>query len=339
MRIDSCYARRRILQGMATLPLLAVDPTIATGSSGSCWRASGPLDHGKPTMFEVWRQPLLMNKYYRISPGGQIAENGAAGGNRFGIGMIEEQRLGGRYVMHGILSNRPDWVELGWKVLDYGISLQEASGHYQTRGADYHSISMFLTGLMYACLADPARATCARLNSLHAACRWMVNSMSDGIALNAPYTHRSFLCMAVLGRGADMTGDASLLSSAKIWAERGLRAQLPNGINPEHGGYDMSYQMVGPLCALFYLPVCWDASLAERLRTMVSNAVNWWLQFVEPDGTVPMRQSTRIGKERQIGGKVKIENYQDAVETLVWAAVVLGDEKLLEPAALVANHR
>jgi hypothetical protein len=49
--------------------------------------------------------------------------------------------------------------------------------------------------------------------------------------------------------------------------------QEPDGTNPEKGGFDAEYQMVGVLMALRYLPVCGDHQLRERLLSMIRSAV------------------------------------------------------------------
>ena len=48
--------------------------------------------------------------------------------------------------------------------------------------------------------------------------------------------------------------------------------QQADGTNPEKGGLDVSYQMVGVLMALRYLPVCGDAGLRARLRGTIRRA-------------------------------------------------------------------
>jgi hypothetical protein len=299
-------------------------------------RADGFAPSSK--FLSMCRHPLLTQRLYRFSPGGQVAADGAQGRNRGGIWQIEEQSVGGEYVMRGVISNRAEWRETGWRILDWGNRQQESSGRYKSRGAHYHSMALFLSGLEVACMADPASATAERLGHLRAGARWMAANMQEGLSLNAGLTHRSFLCMSVLGCAVHITGDRSLLAATYTWAEQGLAAQRPNGINPECGNFDVSYQMVGPEAALIYLPVCDDIVLRRRLRRMCRLAIAWWETRLNPDGSVNGNGSTRIGHEHNVDGSTKTVNYKDAFQTLVWAGEMLPDTKLFAVAARLASH-
>lgn len=328
--------RRKILT-YSTLALLLTSlrpkPVLALSS-----KIAMPRSMGKPSLLELCSIPIIKETIYRSSPGGQIAADGSAGRNRSGIWMIEEQRAGGEYVIAGILSHRPDWVQLGWKQIDWGNAQQLPNGEYKSLGGQYHSMSIFLHSFAMACMAQPSAVTKERLNYLYRGAKWLAENMEEGIRLNAPYTHRNFLCMSVIGRIAYLTGQSWLYESAFAWAKRGLALQLPNGICPEKGGADMSYQMVGPFHSLLFLPVNPNAALNDELRHMSVKAISWWCSHLRPDGTVDPTGSTRIGIERQTDGHIKTVNYKEIVRTLAWGAAELNHPEFLTAAEAVARN-
>ena len=323
--------------GLATMGLAALGtPTASFGLATPRLRL--PSTMGNPTLLTLSRHPILMQNCYRFSPGGQVAPSGAAGRNRDGIWMIEEQRGGGEYVLAGILSNQPAWREIGWRVLDWGNTQQLPSGEYKSRGAQYHSMSIFLHSLELACMADPEGATPERLEHLYRGAKWMAENMDNGLKLNNPYTHRKFLCMSVIGRAAFLTGQTKLYDAAFEWGQLGLKAQLPSGINPEAGGFDISYQMVGPYSSLYFMPVCPNSSFRSSLAKMCEKAIDWWSTHQQADGTIDPSGSTRVGIERQTNGTLKTVNYLEALKTLVLAGQELNRPDYLERATMVARH-
>jgi hypothetical protein len=125
--------------------------------------------------------------------------------------------------------------------------------------------------------------------------------------------------------------------AATTWATEGLALQRLDGVNPERGGYDINYQMVGPLHAARYLPVCGDSALRSRVRTMMRRAGAWELQRIRPDGSVDVSGSTRIGRELY-DGHPKTLNYYDLFEALVYGAQLV-DPAWLEAAAKLGRPR
>lgn len=63
---------------------------------------------------------------------------------------------------------------------------------------------------------------------------------------------------------------AAFRGKAVEWARQGLALQRADGTNPEKGGYDTGYQMVGVLMSLRYLPVCADLQRALATARLTS---------------------------------------------------------------------
>jgi hypothetical protein len=278
---------------------------------------------------------LLTSSLYAMPPRHDCDEHGACGVNRNDVGMIEYQRDGTEAIIHGLVMKRPDWVKRGWMILDWGITRQTPDGYFKCRGGRFHSNSLFIEALARALLIQPEQQTPLRINALKAAAEWLNHNDAEGIELDAPYTHRKFVVMSALGQSSTLLRQQDLFIGAIRWANRGLSAQSSDGINPERGGYDVSYQMVGPLFAIRYLPFCPSVSLRNRLTVMTVKAVNWWTARVGSDGQIAPGASTRVGKEGVNGGPGKPINYAEAIQVLVLGSRLLKQPDWLRTAALI----
>ena len=293
-----------------------------------------------PPLTDLVRHPLLVRSLYRLSVTDNFSDDGAAGANRQGYQWIEEQRQGAEWVLRGRVQGRNDWVSRGWKQLDWGLSRQQGDGGFGSKDP-FHSTSFFIEALARSCILDPERANATRLDGLARGAHWLMRPDIEarGARGNLPYTHRRYILAAAFGQSAQVTGVAAFRSKAVDWAQQGLALRRPDGTNPEKGGYDSGYQMVGVLMALRYLPVCTDPQLRARLRAMVQAAVRPELARLRPDGSVDPSGSTRIEKERARNGKIKDVPYGEILQALVYGALEVPRPEWIEPAQRIANYR
>jgi hypothetical protein len=317
---------------------LAAAGGIAVGAS----RASAAPDTDSepaPPLAVLIRHPLCLRSLYRLAVGTTYAPDGAAGVNRDGYRFIEEQHQGGDWVLRGIAAGRPDWVELGWRMLDWGLARQQHDGGFGG-GDAFHSTSFFIEALARACLLDPDGGALRR-EALARAARWEMrwDIETHGARGNAPFTHRRYILAAGFGQAAKATGERGFAERATSWAREGLALQQADGTNPERGGFDAGYQMVGVAMALRYLPVCADPALRAALRAMCRRAVPPELARLRPDGTIDGSGSTRILAEKSRDGRTKDVPYSVVFEGLVYGAQILPEPAWLEPAERIARAR
>ena len=293
-----------------------------------------------PSLLQMIRHPLLVHSLYRVSVSKEYGPDGAAGSNQGHFQWIEEQRQGAEWIVRGTAQQKSEWVALGWKQLDWGLAQQKADGGFDSKDP-FHSTSFFVEALARSCLIDPVGATSARIAGLRSAAFWQMNSRASGkgIANNQPYTHRRYILAAAFGQAARVTQNSEFKLVAEHWAENGLQLQRDDGTNPEKGGYDVGYQMVGVLMALRYLPVCDNVQLRAKLRTMIRRAIAPELARQAPDGSYTTDGSTRIGSEQARSGKVKDVPYNEILQALVYAAQALPQPDLIDPATKIARLR
>jgi hypothetical protein len=151
----------------------------------------------------------------------------------------------------------------------------------------------------------------------------------------SPKRWRAVVC----GESAAATGNAAFADKAIAWANEGVALQQPNGTNPERGGFDAGYQMVGVLMALRYLPTCADPTLRATLRAMIRRAVPPELARQQSDGSIDPTGSTRIGLEAARSGKIKGVPYDEIFQGLVFAAAAVPQPGWIAPARRIAVYR
>jgi hypothetical protein len=290
-----------------------------------------------PPLTTLIRHPLLVRSLYRREVSKEYAPDGVAGTNRGGFRFIEEQRQGAEWIVRGVAENRDDWPRLGWKPLDWGLARQQADGGFNSQDP-VHSTSMFLEALARARVIDPQNATRQRLDGLTRGMQWLMRPAVEQkhLASNAPYTHRRYILAAGFGQAAAATGEAVFARRALTWVRDGLGMQLGDGTNPEKGGYDAGYQMVGVLMALRYLPVCGDPQTRASLRAMIRKAVPPELARQDSSGLIDGGGSTRIGLEQARSGKTKGVPYHEVMQALVYAAQALPEPQWTAPAQKIA---
>jgi len=316
--------------------------TMAAALSLPVRAVAGTADESAPSppLAKLIKHPLLVSSLYQLPVGRAYSPDGAAGANRDGYRWIEEQRQGAEWIVRGMAEGRAGWRELGWRQLDWGLAHQAADGGFDSADP-FHSTSFFIEALARSCLLDPAGVTAARRDGLARGARWLMSPRAEakGVPNNRPYTHRRYILAAAFGQAAAVTGDAAFAARAAAWAHEGLGLQRADGTDPERDGYDAGYQMVGVLMALRYLPVCDDPGLRTRLRAMVRMATAPELARLQPDGSIDINGSTRIGKETSRSGRIKDLPYGEIMQALVFGVQALPEPAWLQPAERIARGR
>jgi hypothetical protein len=260
---------------------------------------------------------------------------------------IEQQRYGVDHVQAGVVLKNEASVETGLRVLNWGFARQGPDGDFPGTGDPIHSTSFFVEAAARSALllqqsGVPAFEAKAKelAPKILAAARWIAKADVDpGKRKNNldPYTHRFYLRAAGLGEAAALTGDKALARAAEVYAREGLSKQLPDGTNPEKGGFDVSYQMVGLNYAMCYYSVCSDAALRRGLKEMAGKALASALPRVNPDGTVSLEGSTRVGQEKGRSGTTKTLDYKNMLQGLIFADRLIADPRFRDTAQRLAK--
>ena len=265
---------------------------------------------------------------------------------------IEEQRHGQEAIMAGVLHHDPEVWKLGLREFDWGFAHQDEVGNFPATNDPFHSTSFFVEAtadlilVLRGAAADGValpRHLLAHVDSylprLHAAARWMAGTAvwRAGLASDAPYTHRRFLVAAALGLTSVLTGDRLLLRRAREALELGIDAQLPDGVEPELGGYDSSYQARGMVYAEQYLAWLPRDPLAARLRKTIARGLEWERTRILPSGDVSIVGNTRANGVMVDHNGIKRVVYPMVAQALLWWGLARGRRSDAALAARVAR--
>ena len=334
---------------MATDPL---DPPVAVLAQV----ATVNLPPRSPSSFDIAQDSFLATVLYsvpkRMASG--IAADGAVGVNatwetgQTSTWFIEQQRYGADFVQAGLATGNAALVQQGWQILDWGFSKEAADGSFPGTGDAFHSTSMFVEAEARALLLevqagapDAAALVAKHLPKLDASAHWLMipSVAAKGDASDAPYSHRRWLLAAALGETAWLTGDPATSAAAQAYARQGLALQGADGMDPENGGGDSSYQAYGILLAERYLTVCPDSGLSSQVRSMIVAGLNWEEGFIDASGQVSIVGSTRTGTEVSRDNTVKTVDYKSIIQAFSVATTLTGDPSYRLVAQAVASGR
>jgi hypothetical protein len=309
---------------------------------------------GHFTLLEAVKDPLLQNTLYRMeveslrrpphfAPDGAMGQNDKWQRGTAPEWFIEGQRWGAETVQAGIVMNNEALVRQGWLVLAWGFAKQSKDGGFAGTGDPFHSTSCYVEGAARALLlmknsGDAKQATMVKKfePALHAAALWLLRPEVVR-KYDAPYTHRRYILAAALGQTAAAVADTALAQAAATYARDGLKLQRADGVNPEKGGYDVNYQMVGVLMAARYYAVCDDAELRTRLRGMMLRAGEFEMTKMDAQGVISIEGSTRMGHEPGRGGKIKTVSYKEVLQAFLLASQITGDKRFRACAERIAR--
>lgn len=308
------------------------DPDVATQTSG-------------PLTSLIYRRPV--DALQGITATGAIGVNADWVRGKTKQWFIEEQRGGEVAAIGGIVTFDPRPAAGAIRAFDWGFARQAADGGFAGTGDPFHSTSFFVAAVAHASLfmRDAARTGHFPLAGQYLprmtrytplvlrAAHWMAQPAvwTRGLALNAPYTHRRYLVGAALGLTAVLTGNHTLSDRAQPVLEDGLSRQQANGVNPELGGHDSSYQMTGVVFAQYWVSYLPDHPLTPRLRTMIDRALTWEATRVLPSGEVTARGNTRTaGQEKARDGVIKGVAYSRVIRGFATWAALTGNPRWAE---------
>jgi hypothetical protein len=306
-----------------------------------------------PSLLSAARNDLLDQALYRHPERmvSKIAASGAVGANAewergsAGKFFIEQQRYGAELVQAGIVRKDQGLIDQGWKLLKWGFARQASDGSFPGTGDPFHSTSLFVEAASRALLlhkqsgwdgSDKLLATYTPKAA--AAARWLMRPevAAKGRKNNQPYTHRRWILAAALGQTAALSEDPQMARAAAEYARDGLSLQSRQGVNPEKGGADVSYQAVGILMAERYYTVSADNELRRQVKDMIVLGLRWELTNVDSRGHVLAEGSTRTGVEKGREGTVKSVDYKTIAQALTFGTAITDDAKYQDTARQMA---
>ncbi|MFY9988035.1 MAG: hypothetical protein WAK31_24995 [Chthoniobacterales bacterium] len=261
---------------------------------------------------------------------------------------IEEQRYAADAICAGIAQQDTAAIERGVKGLRWGFDQQQPDGSFNCPDA-FHSTSFFVEAAARACLLLSASQYGNQFTSdiewikprILKAAHWMTEAKVEeqGKKRNIPFTHRRYLVAAALGEAGVAGDDKSLIDHSKEYIRDGIALQQPDGVNPEKGGPDCTYQGAGLYYAACYYNLVADDEMKSALRPMLEKGYAWLKNQVLPDGTIDVSGNTRVGAAPEQGrnGTSKKVNYGIVYRGFYQWSMISNDPQYAELAEKVSK--
>ncbi|WP_293077355.1 calcium-binding protein [Moorena sp. SIO3H5] len=289
----------------------------------------------------LYARPLAT--YDSMAASGAVGINADWENNESQSWYIEAQRQGEEAILSGLINDDQAAIEAGLTMFDWGFAQQSADGGFEGTGDPFHSTSLFIHAVARSLLliqgssysqqyADVIEGYKEKLSD---AADWMIQPevWETGTSNNEPYTHRRYVVGTALGLTSQLTGNSELMDYARQSLADGLALQQPDGVNPELGGYDSSYQMVGVLYAAQWVSYFPEESLTAEVIEMINDAIAWEQTRILPDGQISTEGNTRTsGQEILRSGELKNINNREIIRGLAYWASVTQDQDLTEDA-------
>ncbi len=340
---------RRYAISLAVLLLVSALCSEAQDITLPSWRPGARGD------LAFYTSPFLATTAYR-KPGSaadQFAADGAYGplnqawdSTHQGRWLIEEQRYASDAIIAGLITHRQDLIDNGRRIFDWGFRMEQPDGGFDCPD-HFHSASFFIEAAAHSALllqaSDMAAQNQAWVDSispkLNLAAHWMIDPRNEtpGRAHDAPYTHRFYLDAAAIGEAGVLTQDDALVKRSRAYIRDGIAHQRPDGANPEKGGTDTSYHVVGLLFAMNYYTLVANDDMRAQLDPMIKRGLDCLSKRIRPDGTIDQSGNTRtgFGQERGPQGNVKTMSYGSAYRAYFYWATITKDPAKARTAALL----
>lgn len=283
------------------------------------------------------------------NPGGSSLDlnaNGAYGdknkeydSTKKGSWFIDYQKAGADPIIAGIYRDDEAAIERGLKIIDWGLSQQQADGSFSSEDS-YHNSLLFLESASRALLhlenskykpkfagkIEPAKI------KIQKAIAWLIKPGVETLGLKKDdlYTHRYYINASAIGISGVLLKNKEFIEHSKKLVRTGISKQSKNGSNPEKEGTDTSYHSLGLLMAARYYSIVADDELRKPLKTMGELGSRWLSGKVLESGDVDSSENTRTGPkgERRHGTELKAVTYFSIYKALAYWGQILGSKDL-----------
>lgn len=305
--------------------------------------APGAADAQPPAKrdLQLERTPVIVQNAYRTLPpigsGGQLGVNLSSDGGF----SLSHQQHGDLFVRAGLIRGAPKLIRRGFRAFDYAFRTQLDDGSFPSEH-QAEAYAFFMQSVAHSVLLVRASRYAGRFDArmdgyvkrLRQASNHVIAPYAWGeFALrNGSYTHSGY----VMGAALTLTGRLTRREDLERYGRKALRLaldnQLSDGANPELGGYDVRYHMVGLTYAERYRVHFPDGKLALRVHNMINRGLAWMSQRIDSDGYINWRGSTRACSEIGSDGDAKSPGYPYAIRGFAYWGALTEDSTMVSKA-------
>jgi hypothetical protein len=259
--------------------------------------------------------------------------------------LIEEQRGATDLIIYGLANRDPSVtlkiepspgavtvptsvrpIEWGIKVLQWGLHHQRADGSYPNSTDSFHSTAFFVEAVSHACLmieqspyaAQFVNFTTSAGLAIAKSVAWMQANEASNLSNEQRYGHRYFLDGDCFIETGALINNPVMIAHGAGYITRGATAQWANGVMPELGGYDSSYQAVGMGFGTRLLEYVTDPTLSATLYHMLKLGLFWEASRIYPTGDPDLFGNTRV----KSSGTTETDPGTGALKVFAWHSCV-----------------
>ena len=310
----------------------------------------GPGDGGgaRPSPVTIIKDDLATTVLGYMAGPKTIAESGASGTNiAFESGQpgalnrfdVADQRHCWQAVARGIAEDDTRYIERGLKAIDYAFAHQETAGNFgesrwfETMGFLESAVRSYALIEHSNYTDDYLPEVKKHLEGLEVATAWLVAARDEEYKAEwekAPdYLNVVAATAVTFGLMGRIAENDEWVLLGREFIEMIIANQWENGVFPEAGGYDTSYQAVTLWHLMIYLLYSLDQELNERLRRSVELGWQWELSRISSEGEVLTDGNARTGPDGEVWrGRRKEINYPEVLMSLVYWSYVSDNEDI-----------
>jgi len=289
---------------------------------------------------QLERTPVIVQNAYRtlppMGPEGQLGVNLSGGGFS-----LSHQQHGDLFVRAGLIRGKPKLVKRGFRAFDYAFRRQRDDGRFPSED-QAEAYAFFMQSVAHSVLLVRASRYAGRFDArmdryvkrLRRASDHVIarDAWADFAQRNGSYTHSGYVMGAALTLTARLTRRDDLDRYGRKALRLALDNQWPDGVNPEFGGYDVRYQMVGITYAERFRVYFPDGKLARRVQKMTNRGLAWMSERIDSDGYIDWRGSTRTCSEIGSDGDAKSPGYPYAIRGFAYWGALTQDPAMVRKA-------
>ena len=284
-----------------------------------------------------------------IAPDGANPLNAAWESGASSTWYIELQRTGSTLIIGGIVHNNQAAIQKGISMFDWGFAHQSSNGGFDGSTDEFHGTAFFVEAVAHAMLVLEASPYAAQYAPQIAqftadddrAAQWMITPsiLSRGTRDDLPYTHREYLDADALGETSLLANDPTLMPASRQFILRGISLQQSDGIDPELGGYDSSYQAVGLEYAERWATYFSDDSIIPALEHTITIGLEWEETMILSTGQISTVGSSRTdGQELNPNGTLKTVAYNTVETAFAYQAALSGRSRWAADASTISQY-
>lgn len=278
----------------------------------------------------------------------KLGKEGALHRNYQGLSEVASQRELLWLARYGVLSAQDKYLDRAMAAVQWGFEQQTPAGYFRN-GLDLKPEKAMNADLffMHAVVSFRQLLACYQLGEAYArtieqwrepyssALAWVEAHEKELYKHDRRTSNRMLFNVVALQLGSDWVSRPQTAKLAQKWLQEVLAKQTNEGVFPEKGGWDSSYQAVSCLNLMWLMM----ATQAEQLAPAISNGMRWLATRVSADGEISVEGNTRTGRgQERFFGQAKQVNYFEVALAFFYWGELSGERQYRVKAEAIINY-